>query len=44
LTTTITRLGRTDDKAGLSLPLDLARKILTVLEVDVKDLLEALER
>jgi DNA-binding Xre family transcriptional regulator len=42
--TTITRLARTDDKAASSLPLDLAGKILTVPEVDIGDLLEALER
>jgi DNA-binding Xre family transcriptional regulator len=38
--TTITRLARTDDKAASSLPLDLAGKILTVLEVGIGDLLE----
>ena len=42
--TTITRLARTDDKAASSLPLDLAGKILTVPEVGIGDLLEALER
>ena len=42
--TTITRLARTDDKAASSLPLDLAGKILTVPEVSIGDLLEALER
>jgi len=41
--TTITRLARTDDKAASSLPLDLAGKILTVLEVGIGDLLEVLE-
>jgi len=42
--TTITRLARTDDKAASSLPLDLAGKILTVLEVGIEDLLEMVER
>jgi DNA-binding Xre family transcriptional regulator len=42
--TTITRLARTDDKASSSLPLDLAGKILTVLEVGIEDLLEVQER
>jgi DNA-binding Xre family transcriptional regulator len=42
--TTITRLARTDDKAASSLPLDLAGKILTVLEVGIEDLLEVQER
>ena len=41
--TTITRLARTDDKAASSLPLDLAGKILTVLEVGIADLLEVAE-
>ena len=38
--TTITRLARIDDKGASSLPLDLAGKILTVLEVSIGDLLE----
>ena len=44
--TTITRIGRnTDDpKAASSLPLDLAGKILTVLEVGIEDLLEVVEQ
>ena len=42
--TTITRLPRTDAKSASSLPLDLAGKILTVLEVGVEDLLEVVER
>jgi DNA-binding Xre family transcriptional regulator len=42
--TTITRLARTDDKAASSLPLDLAGKILTVLDVGIGDLLEVVER
>jgi len=41
--TTITRLARKDDKAASSLPLDLAGKILTVLEVGIGDLLEVVE-
>jgi len=41
--TTITRLARNDDKAASSLPLDLAGKILTVLEVGIEDLLEVAE-
>ena len=41
--TTITRLARTDDKAAASLPLDLAGKIVTVLEVGIEDLLEVFE-
>jgi len=41
--TTITRLARTDEKGASSLPLDLAGKILTVLEVGVEDLLEVVE-
>jgi DNA-binding Xre family transcriptional regulator len=38
--TTITRLARTDAKGASSLPLDLAGKILTVLEVGIGDLLD----
>ena len=41
--TTITRLARRDEKGASSLPLDLAGKILTVLEVDIGDLLEVVE-
>ena len=41
--TTITRLARTDAKGASSLPLDLAGKILTVLEVGIGDLLEVVE-
>ena len=41
--TTITRLARTDVKGASSLPLDLAGKILTVLEVGIEDLLEVVE-
>ncbi len=42
--TTITRLARTDAKGASSLPLDLAGKILTVLDVGIGDLLEVVER
>jgi len=41
--TTITRLARTDDKAASSLPLDLAGKIVTVLDCRIEDLLEVVE-
>jgi DNA-binding Xre family transcriptional regulator len=41
--TTITRLARTDGKRASSLPLDLAGKILTVLDVRIGDLLEVVE-
>lgn len=41
--TTITRLARTDDKAASSLSLDLASKIVTVLDCGIEDLLEAVE-
>jgi DNA-binding Xre family transcriptional regulator len=41
--TTITRLARNDNKAASSLPLDLAGKIVTVLEVGIEDLLEVVE-
>ena len=41
--TTITRLARTDEKGASSLPLDLAGKIVTVLEVGIEDLLEVFE-
>ncbi len=41
--TTITRLARHDDKAASSLPLDLAGKIVTVLDCGVEDLLEVVE-
>ena len=41
--TTITRLARNDDKAASSLPLDLAGKIVTVLDCGVEDLLEVIE-
>jgi DNA-binding Xre family transcriptional regulator len=41
--TTITRLARKDEKSASSLPLDLAGKILTVLDVGIGDLLEVVE-
>ena len=36
----ITRLARNDDKAALALSLDLAGKIVTVLDCGIEDLLE----
>ena len=42
--TTITRLARKDDKAASSLPLDLAGKIVTVLDCGIEDLLEVVEQ
>ena len=43
--TTITRLARHDDKAAsaLSLDLDLASRIVTVLDCGIEDLLEVVE-
>ena len=41
--TTITRLARTDDKAA-ALSLDLASKIVTVLDCGIEDLLEVTEK
>jgi len=38
--TTITRLARTDGKAAAALSLDLASKIVTVLDCGIEDLLE----
>ncbi len=38
--TTITRLARNDDKAASALSLDLASKIVTVLDCGIEDLLE----
>jgi DNA-binding Xre family transcriptional regulator len=38
--TTITRLARTDEKAAAALSLDLASKIVTVLDCGIEDLLE----
>lgn len=42
--TTITRLARTDDKATSALSLDLASKIVTVLDCGIEDLLEVTEK
>ena len=39
-TTTISRLARTDEKAATALSLDLASKIVRVLDCGVEDLLE----
>jgi hypothetical protein len=41
--TAITRLARTDDKAASALSLDLAPKIVTVLDCGIEDLLEVVE-
>jgi DNA-binding Xre family transcriptional regulator len=41
--TTITRLVRNDDKAASALSLDLASKIVTVLDCGIDDLLEVVE-
>jgi DNA-binding Xre family transcriptional regulator len=38
--TTVARLARTDDKAAQALSLDLAGKIVTVLDCGIEDLLE----
>jgi DNA-binding Xre family transcriptional regulator len=42
--TTITRLARTDDKAASTLSLDLALKIVTVLDCGIEDLLEVADK
>jgi DNA-binding Xre family transcriptional regulator len=42
--TTITRLARTDDKAASALSLDLASKLVTVLDCGIEDLLEVTEK
>ena len=42
--TTITRLARTDEKAASALSLDLASKIVTVLDCGIEDLLEVIEQ
>ena len=42
--TTITRLARTDEKAAAALSLDLAGKIVTVLDCGIEDLLEVVEK
>ena len=41
--TTITRLARNDDKAASALSLDLASKIVTVLDCGIADLLEVVD-
>jgi len=41
--TTLTRLARTDGKAESALSLDLAGKIVTVLDCEIEDLMEASE-
>jgi len=41
--TTITRLARNDDKAASALSLDLAGKIVTVLDCGIEDLLEVVD-
>ena len=41
--TTITRLARNDEKAASALSLDLASKIVTVLDCGIEDLLEVAE-
>ncbi|WP_411871027.1 helix-turn-helix domain-containing protein [Vulcanococcus limneticus] len=38
--TTVTRLARTDEKAASALSLDLASKIVAVLDCGIEDLLE----
>ncbi|MEI6829646.1 MAG: helix-turn-helix domain-containing protein [Synechococcaceae cyanobacterium ELA445] len=42
--TTITRLARADDKAAAALSLDLASKIVTVLDCGIEDLLEIIDQ
>ena len=41
--TTITRLARNDQKAALALSLDLAGKIVSVLDCGIEDLLEVFD-
>jgi len=41
--TTVTRLARTDGKAASALSLDLASKIVTVLDCGIEDLLEVID-
>jgi DNA-binding Xre family transcriptional regulator len=41
--TTIARLARTDEKAATALSLDLASKIVTVLDCGIEDLLEVVK-
>lgn len=42
-TTTISRLARTDAKGASALSLDLAGKIVTVLDCGIEDLLEVMQ-
>jgi DNA-binding Xre family transcriptional regulator len=42
-TTTISRLARNDEKGASALSLDLAGKIVTVLDCGIEDLLEVVE-
>jgi DNA-binding Xre family transcriptional regulator len=42
-TTTISRLARNDEKGASALSLDLASKIVTVLDCGIEDLLEVVE-
>ena len=42
-TTTFTRLARNDEKAAAALLLDLASKIVTMLDCGIEDLLEVVE-
>ena len=42
-TTTISRLARTDEKGASALSLDLASKIVSVLDCGIEDLLEVVE-
>ena len=41
--TTVARLAITDDKAATALSLDLASKIVTVLDCGIEDLMEVVE-
>ena len=41
--TTVARLARTDEKGASALSLDLAGKIVSVLEVGIEDLLEVFD-
>jgi hypothetical protein len=41
--TTITRLARNDDKAASALSLDLASKVVTVLDCGIENLMEVVE-
>lgn len=42
--TTITRLARSDEKAASALSMDLASRIVTVLDCGIEDLLEIVDR